>query len=338
MPVIQSLCLKVSHEDLDLCLEQLKGESHRYRTTRAIIDRSLQLLERRDMREWLALTAQETVISLRENELECLWPVEQNGGDPSLPEISSFIDFFLKELRRDFVKIRLTRNMRGEAAFVRDQWAAEQVSPTVYSWTSRCLGYMMLSSDIINCMVATKNLTTHRSFMFQMMVSVTHEIGHMMTSVLTGGKLYSTPEKMKTGNCKGEVGFLLEMRAFGGIAEFYADPSRPEDTQQPGIPYLIKGTVKNCLGVELGEGIIQEFVEDVNNVSLPLIPEDISSLPGVTTREDITRNTAGPVMELRSNNAEVPRTRDRYIAELREESPSPSPSPRRTEPESSKQH
>ncbi|KAI1347205.1 hypothetical protein F5Y01DRAFT_318942 [Xylaria sp. FL0043] len=335
MPVVQSLSLRVSHEDLDLCLEQLGAESHRYKTTRAIIDRSLQLLEREDMREWLALTAQEIIISLRENDLECLWPVEQNGGDPSLPEMSSFIDFFLKELRRDFVEIRLTRNMRGEAAFHRAQWAEEQVSPTVYSWTSRCLGYMMLFSDIINCMVATRNLTTYRSFMFQMMVSVTHEIGHMITSALTGG-LQSTPEKMKTGNCQGHIGFLLEMRAFGGIAEFYADPSRPEDMQQPGIPYMIKGTVRNCLGVELSEGTIREFVEDVSNVNLPLIPEDISSLPGVTTREEITRNTAGPVMELRSNNEEVPRTRDRYIAELREESPSPSP--RRAEAESSKQH
>ncbi|KAI0433220.1 hypothetical protein F5Y09DRAFT_338824 [Xylaria sp. FL1042] len=305
MAVIQSLSLKVSNENPDCSLEQLGSESQRYKTTRAIIDRGLQLFERSDMREWLVLTARETVIGFRGSELESLWPLGQRR-DTTLPEMPSFIDSFLQELRREFLEIRLSRNLKGEAAVTREEWAVEQVSPTVHSWRSRYLGYMILSGDIINCMVSTRNLATWRSFMFQMTVSVAHEVAHLLTAVLSSGKIRSTPKKMKTGSCEGEAGFFFEMKAFGGIAEFYASISRPDDTQQPGIPYMIKGTGLKDLGVELSEETIQEFVEDINNVNLPLIPDDIGSLPGVTTREEIQKNTAGLVMSLRNNSAEVP--------------------------------
>ncbi|KAI3341392.1 hypothetical protein F4824DRAFT_496143 [Ustulina deusta] len=310
----QALSLRVlSDETPDGSWELLPNSSQRYKTARAIIDLLFQLLERSDMREWLIVTARHIVTGLRQTSFEGLWP-RGRRRDSSLPEMPSFIDFFLQELRRDFLEIRLTRNLQGEAAVYRKEWASEQNSPTVYSWRGKDLGYMLLARDIINCMVSAKSPTTYRSFMFQMIISTAHEIAHLLTAVLTGGESPWTPDNVNMGSSEGEAGFFFEINAFGGIAEFYASISQPNDLRQPGIPYILKGTEDSDLGVKLDERTIQYFVEDISSIQLPLIPKDIKVLPNVITRRKIQDSTAGLLTTIRNKGIGVARTRDRYIA------------------------
>ncbi|KAI1422800.1 hypothetical protein F5Y12DRAFT_717035 [Xylaria sp. FL1777] len=275
----QALNLRVlSDETPSGSLELLTSKSQRYKTARAIIDLVFQLLERSDMRECLVATAQHIVIGLRGSKFESLWPLGRRG-ETSIPEMPSFIDFFLHQLRQDFPEVQLSRNLQGEAAVCLKAWAAEQESPTVYSWKGRDLGHMVLSRDIINCMVSTKNPTSYRSFMCQMIISTAHEIAHLLTAALTGGRYRSTPKKLNMGSGEGEAGFFFEVKAFGGITEFYASLSQPNDTRQPGIPYIFKGKGLNDLGMKLDEKTIQSFVEDISGIKLPLVPENISQFP-----------------------------------------------------------
>lgn len=161
----QALSLRVlSDETPDGSWELLPNSSQRYKTARAIIDLLFQLLERSDMREWLIVTARHIVTGLRQTSFEGLWP-RGRRRDSSLPEMPSFIDFFLQELRRDFLEIRLTRNLQGEAAVYRKEWASEQNSPTVYSWRGKDLGYMLLARDVSLCTLLYLKIFSHTLYM-----------------------------------------------------------------------------------------------------------------------------------------------------------------------------
>ncbi|KAI1295117.1 hypothetical protein F5Y03DRAFT_399374 [Xylaria venustula] len=256
------LKLKISSDDPpDGCPRELPKRCPQYRTTQDLIDYAFRLLRRDCMRSCLVETTLHFISGLKGK--NSLWR-QPNRREIERPVIVELVDEFLSKLYEEFPEVLLTQNVEGEASVQPNDWATEQESPTVRSWSGRNLGEMKISRDIIDCIVSSKSVNAaYRSFKFQMIVAVVHEIAHLLRITLAGGRFPETPAKPRDrGKGKGEAGFLLELKAFGGIAEFYAPIHQPHDTDQPGIPYMFNGTKDEDQGVVLDEETIRSFVED----------------------------------------------------------------------------
>ena len=87
-------------------------------------------------------------------------------------------------------------------------------------------------------MTTTPNYDWYSVYKFQMIIAVAHEIGHFLTSFLTGTDRPATPNNTRVPGAGPEAGYYWEVAALGGIVAFFADPIDPNNANQPGIPYI----------------------------------------------------------------------------------------------------
>jgi hypothetical protein len=109
-----------------------------------------------------------------------------------------------------------------------------------------------------------KNSNSYDLFKFQMIITVAHEILHLLTGYLTGKKLPGTPPSISLdsyGNTRtGESGRWWESKVLGGVVEFYEDKKDPLGNMQAGIPWLISGGRSSAEAKLVSMTYVNEFL------------------------------------------------------------------------------
>jgi len=101
----------------------------------------------------------------------------------------------------------------------------------------------------------------YQKFLFQMTISVAHEIMHFLTAFITGDGRPVTPDTVGVVGYEGEIGHLWESRAIGGHVEFYSDPQPSTTSPRAGVPFIFTDMSLAAYGKEVPEQFIQRFVE-----------------------------------------------------------------------------
>ncbi|KAJ2992098.1 hypothetical protein NUW58_g2282 [Xylaria curta] len=287
----QALNLRVLSDDTpDKSLKELQPSSELYRTTQAIIASALQFSERQDVRQCLIENGEALVKAFQQNAKDINWRLEPRG-ETKYPEMPGFVDFFLRRFREEFPEIQLRRHLDSETSMCRKTWAAVPGPENLFSWRGQDIGHLYLKRDIIEYMVDRPSRAAYKSFMFQCAETV-------------------TPRGLNNDYGEGQAGFFFELNALNGIVEFYAKPPpppRPIDLRQPGIPYIFKGKSKEALGVVLDQSVIQNFVDNITTVPLPLIQE-IDGRADAIARGDVVKRTGGLLNDIRNEDDGRPRT------------------------------
>lgn len=123
---------------------------------------------------------------------------------------------------------------------------------------------MLSNTQIINNMSACRDPNEYGTFLFQMAVSIAHEIGHLLTGFLSGTARPPTPPTAQApspimSRTVGEAGSYWEYMALGGIVEFYADPRDPNNPNQAGIAYVFEDLKSNAPGKIVSRRLVQAF-------------------------------------------------------------------------------
>ena len=110
-------------------------------------------------------------------------------------------------------------------------------------------------------MATTQNNHEHNVMLFQMVVSVAHEICHILTGFITGRRRPITPDGITVAGIanQGESDRWWELETLGGIAEFYARRGDRNNPDQSGTPYLFPDLQHNSLGTEIPATYIDRF-------------------------------------------------------------------------------
>lgn len=115
-------------------------------------------------------------------------------------------------------------------------------------------------------------------FRFHLIITVCHEIIHMLVCALLGSGRPAIPDNMKVpGNSKAESGWWWEIQAFGGVVAMFFDKNETVlKERQVGIPMLADGTHEKLLVKDIGKAFIAEFVKD--SPSKSLVPQFMTNL------------------------------------------------------------
>lgn len=107
-------------------------------------------------------------------------------------------------------------------------------------------------------------------FHFHLIITVCHEIVHMLVCALSGAGRPTTPENMKVPGKKApESGWWWEIQAFGGIVAMFWDKTENVlKDRQAGIPMLADGMHENSFVKDISKDFITEFVKESPSKSL----------------------------------------------------------------------
>ena len=110
-------------------------------------------------------------------------------------------------------------------------------------------------------MITTRNNHERNVMLFQMVVSVAHEICHVLTGFFSGRARPLTPRTVTVEGplSEGEAGRWWEVEALGGIPEFYARRDDRDNPDQSGTPYLFPVLHQTSLGTEISPTYIDQF-------------------------------------------------------------------------------
>ncbi len=121
-------------------------------------------------------------------------------------------------------------------------------------------------------MVETSSTDEFNVYLFQMAISVAHEMGHFLTGFLTGSARPRTPPLVTVPGAGAEAGYWWEVRALGGIVEFYSDPRRPNSPGRRASSRYIESLVFGDRGMfsPSGSHPLLPLSEVPWNVTMPL--------------------------------------------------------------------
>ncbi|TPX11442.1 uncharacterized protein E0L32_007861 [Thyridium curvatum] len=171
--------------------------------------------------------------------------------------MDEYIDLFLQRMRSGFPEVYVMHS-KGEAVTVRYNWAGRNDRLEDYQPVDA--GQLRLSPRILQNMTATRNNDTYNVYMFQMTISVAHELGHFLTGFLSGTGRPVTPDEVGVPGAAGEAGYFWESLALGGIVDFFADQSDPNNVEQPGVPYIFDDAQDDARGRKVSMTWINDFV------------------------------------------------------------------------------
>lgn len=107
--------------------------------------------------------------------------------------------------------------------------------------------------------------TTHH--MFHMILTICHEVIHILVCALSGDRRPVTPPDMQVeGHAPGvgESGWWWELKYLGGIVKMYQDKTDPASdklkTRQSGRPFLATGNSTTSTFRQIEEDYISKFV------------------------------------------------------------------------------
>ncbi|KAF3805003.1 hypothetical protein GCG54_00005748 [Colletotrichum gloeosporioides] len=176
------------------------------------------------------------------------------------------INLFLQKIRSSFPLVFLTLfDGEGVTTKRKGEWGdnLQNYEPQVAVW-------LELHSYIIDNMLFARQQSkevaghSYALFKFQMVITVAHEICHMLTNFLTGAHRPNTPSSLKVagygGPRTGESGRWWEVQMFGGLVEFYENQKDPLGARQAGVPYLMTNGNPKSPARQLSINYVLEFV------------------------------------------------------------------------------
>ncbi|KAI2464994.1 hypothetical protein F4781DRAFT_410821 [Annulohypoxylon bovei var. microspora] len=272
--------------------------SERFHMVEAIAHLALAVHETPEGRDRLARVATE-LIRLRDNPAPKKQPVPHLYNYP-LKEMPHWIDLFLRRMRADFPGVRIGQ-VDGEAAAQKKSWGND-----MNQWTPKDGGFLVFQVRIINNMAHARRQPrdvaqlNYSRFKFQMVISVAHEIVHLLVGYLTGTARPLTPPRLTLvayGNdAVGESGRYWESILFGGVVEFYQDSNDTLQERQAGVPWLVQDGRNNVPARLVSMDYINNFL--TGNFTFPIrtsnsIPEtDRNGLRGSSVEMTDVRNRA----------------------------------------------
>ncbi|KAF4471292.1 hypothetical protein FALBO_1789 [Fusarium albosuccineum] len=253
---------------------QITPDDKRFETIAVSIHIALALLESRDGKSWLVRTATKIL------------EIRTHRRDPHIyndrPErLRYWIDHFLQEMRSDFPNVYLTNTVRGESRMKKFDWGRD-----IRRYNAKAAGILQISKMLVDNMVAVgrKALTykttsdegykncmlNWETYIFQLGISIAHEIVHFLTGFLTGARFPDTPSGVTylgfEDNEKGESGRYWEGHLLGGVVDFYEDFRDPLGSLQAGVPmftyaYLENNRQENVRWVRISQDYIRRFID-----------------------------------------------------------------------------
>ncbi|KAI1208355.1 uncharacterized protein F4807DRAFT_148849 [Annulohypoxylon truncatum] len=262
--------------------------SERFQIVEAISHLALAVHESPEGRRRLVQVATE-VVRQRNHPGKGKPPVPHIYNHP-IEEMPHWIDVFLRRMRANFPGVRLNRT-DGEAAAQKKTWGTD-----MNRWDPKEAGFFEFQIMIINNMIHARRLEpnvarlNYSRFKFQMVISVAHEMVHLLVGYLTGSHSPPTPPGVTLtpfGNTvSGESGRYWESILLGGVVEFYQDRNDPLEARQAGVPWLIQDGRNNVSARMVSMDYINRFLN--GNFLFPVrtsssVPEtDRNGLRGIS--------------------------------------------------------
>ncbi|OAA55877.1 hypothetical protein SPI_08084 [Niveomyces insectorum RCEF 264] len=269
------------YRDAEPGATELSQDSPEYVLVYDIIDIALGVLESEQGRTVLYELALAIIQGVRNGGRRCLYPTT----DRDFRDLPQYISMFLQKMRAGFPEVYIVPN-KVEATTLRDDWASGE--STLRDFVPYDAGRLVLNSMIIDDMLANTNENAHNVYMFDMVVSVSHELCHFFTGFLTGTATPQTPDVVAIEGQSREAGFFFEFHAFGGIADFFASESDPRNAHQPGVAYLFENVKNTARGKRISLEYIRQFIASRGAIGLPI---GLSNSGSWTTRNDLKRRT-----------------------------------------------
>ncbi|KAF5004542.1 hypothetical protein FDECE_8974 [Fusarium decemcellulare] len=278
---------------------QITPDDKRFETIAVSIHIALALLESRDGKSWLVRTATK-ILEIRTHRRH---PHIYNDRPERL---RYWIDHFLQEMRSDFPNVYLTNTVRGESRMKKFDWGRD-----IRRYNAKAAGILQISKMLVDNMVAVgqKALTykttsdegykncmlNWETYIFQLGISIAHEIVHFLTRFLTGARFPDTPSGVTylgfEDNEKGESGRYWEGHLLGGVVDFYEDFRDPLGSLQAGVPmftyaYLENNRQENVRWVRISQDYIRRFIDLRFDAScFPVQPASGAPAMDLRTRE-----------------------------------------------------
>ncbi|KAK3293435.1 uncharacterized protein B0H64DRAFT_212934 [Chaetomium fimeti] len=284
---------------------ELPPSSRRYRMVAAMIPLALSLLETREARSSLARVATD-IIEAREG----MTGVSRRRRPPhiyqgSRDNMGDWVDAFLRSLRENFPSIHISRAVEGEAETWKFDWGRD-----MRDYVASDAGRLYLSAAIIDNMGNAQDQSpavardSYDLFKFQMVISIAHEMVHLLTGFITGTREPNTPpritaEPYNNQHDVGEAGRYWESRFLGGFVEFWSEPSNPLRARQAGVPYLFEaGPKRHAVGQRVSMSYIDDFLR--GRFTFPI---RASSSAPLVIRRDLERDGRCETTDLRKSRA-----------------------------------
>ncbi|KAM5354426.1 hypothetical protein ACJ41O_001075 [Fusarium nematophilum] len=265
--------------------QPLPPVSMRYRVVRDLIDLGLQVMETKKGRKSLVHIA-ERLVKTR----DAMKKPARHIYDQPLSDMPFWVNTFLEKLRDNFPPVYLCLP-DGEAMVVKNNWQTSH--PRMSDYDPKVAARLDISKVIINDIIwasqqpATENGPDPKRcealLRFQMILTLAHEITHLLTGFLTGAARPMTPPTIGLKGYTlpeskiGEAGRYWESRMLGGVVEFYEEADHKWGARQPGIPWLMRDGEPKSKAWRVDINYILRFVK--GDFSFPILPENGYQLP-----------------------------------------------------------
>lgn len=227
----------------------------------AIIDMALCILESPQGRQSLVALANQ-LVALRNAKKK----PQKHLYTGSPEDMHMAINMFLQKIRSSFPFVFLTL-FDGEGVTTKEEG---EWGDSLQNYEPQRAVWLALHSHIIDNMLFARQQSkevaghSYALFKFQMVITVAHEICHMLTNFLTGADRPHTPPGLKVagyGNrMTGESSRWWEVQMFGGLVEFYENQRDPLGVRQAGVPYLMTNGNPKSSARQLSINYVLDFV------------------------------------------------------------------------------
>lgn len=274
------------------------GKNRRYALVEEIVRKALRALESSEGIDSLAKMT-EALLKYWEG-ARLPKPTTWGNRARDLANMKKEMTAFLHRLRSDFPLIRIETARGGDAFTERfepigdadivdfakfDMERVELILPADVSTIECLLPSLPLWQELYNRILANRikqfqqiiaNIMKAEdtslpitNYMFHMILTVCHEVIHMLVCGLSGERRPVTPKQMEVeGHVQlvGESGWWWEVTYLGGIVKMFENQTDPAAavllTRQPGLPLLATGNSKKSTFRRIDPRYIASFVQD----------------------------------------------------------------------------
>lgn len=238
--------------------EILPQASNKYQIVESCIFLSLRLLESPGGRTSLAQIGRDIVYF--RNKSKTPHPYVND-----IKQMESWITFFLGKMNQCFPTVTLDPKCAGEAYTIRFPGTNDMTKFNPATCTEMYLNRAMINS-MLYCYQRGSN-DNYRRLKFQMVITIAHEIVHVLTGLLSGeaASRTLTPPKIRlTGSVRGrwgEAGRRWEEIFLGGVVEFYYDESDSMGDMQAGEAFLFPDGRSDSRGWPVNAAYMNQFAD-----------------------------------------------------------------------------
>lgn len=303
------------------------GKNRRYALVEEIVRKALRVLESAEGIDSLAKMT-EALLKYWEG-AKPPKPTTWGNRAREMANMKKEMAAFVQRLRTNFPLIRLETAREGDAYTERfepiggadvvdfakfDMERVELILPSDVSTTGFVLLFLPICSEssnralanmvekfqqlIANIMKAEDTQLPITNCMFHMILTVCHEVIHMLVCAISGERRPLTPQEMEVEGHEplvGESGWWWEINYLGGVVKMFQNKTDPAaavlPTRQSGLPLLASGTSKKSTFRRIDPAYIATFVQDsIRNSSLSPFGLNMNARVYIHTHTHTTAN------------------------------------------------